>query len=132
MRAAREAREGLRLVRGAAERQPAREGLAIAYLRVLRALTFPIDAAAGEYLAVMPPLHRERLWVISGGHEDLRVTRRERVPDAAIWTLIGGLVDAGAIQLTHVPHTALLPHLLATRQVSTSEAMRLLSHHRAA
>lgn len=92
--------------------------------RVHHLMRFPVEAAAGDYLTVMPPKYRENLWVLEP--IDLWVVRRCFFPEGKLWTVLADLADAGTLTLEHAPSRPLLVHLVATGQLSAAQAVRTL------
>lgn len=94
------------------------------YLRVLRPMRFPVAATTGEYIAVMPPIVAQNLWV----HEasGLWVVRRGHFPEDKLWTVLYDLQCDGTLAFIHSPLSDALPHPLPADDVSPPRALRLL------
>jgi hypothetical protein len=97
---------------------------ATCYFRVFHAMRFPVEAAVGDYLAVMPPACPENLWV----HEPkgLWVLRRRHVEEGKLWSLLATLLENGTLVMLHAPARGLLPHLVSAGELSLPQALRVL------
>lgn len=97
---------------------------ATCYFRVSRKMHFPVEASAGDYLAVMPPVYRENLWVSEP--VDLWVVRRRHFDEGKLWTVLADLCDDGTLSLVHAPGRRLLAYLVSTGQLSAAQAVRVM------
>lgn len=97
---------------------------ATCFFRVLRGRRFPLAAAAGDYLAVMPPTFADNLWVLEP--VDLWVVRRGHFPEGKLWTLLAHAIESGELMLHSSPAAELLPYLLQAGELSPRQALRVL------
>lgn len=94
------------------------------YFRIAQRLRFPVEGAEGDYLAVMPPMYRDNLWVFEP--IDLWVIRRRHFSEGKLWTVLADLCDDGTLILEHAPGRPLLTYLVTTGQMSAAQAVRIV------
>lgn len=100
------------------------EPTATCCFRVLRRMRFPVEANAGDYLAVMPPRFSENLWVLEP--VGLWVVRRRSFDQGKLWSTLADLLDDTTLILVHAPGRALLVHLVSSGELTPDQALRVL------